>query len=522
MSGNPLKILFAIAEAYPFIKVGGLADVGASLPKALARLGHDVRLVLPGYSCVGAGRPTVSLEIPMGPETELAHVDHHGVHGGVSVYTVGNESYFDRGAAYGGYEDDDVAPFVLFSKAVVAFAARSEWKPDVIHCNDWHLGMVPQYVRYGPDRAALDRTRTVLTIHNLAYQGHFGPETEALAGLEDGEGSMLARGIAFADAVNTVSRSYLEEILTVEHGMGMDGLLCSRMGDLYGILNGVDYEEFAPETDPYIAARYDGSFVEGKRRNKAVLQKLSGLEPNPDAPLLGMVARLVDQKGVDLLCRSVDEMIALDAQVLIMGRGDEHYERALEEAASRHVGAVAYHATSEEALARQVYAGSDFFLAPSTFEPCGLGPLIALRYGSIPIARRTGGLAETIRDQTRHPESGLGFTFGRRSPRSLVKAVCRALEVYSRKSEWEALQGRAMGANFSWEDAAREYERLYARVHSPEAGGPPSPEPKVRRSPTWDPGGGRCPNGPCRWPSCTTPTSTLSPTATTTGRGSRR
>jgi starch synthase len=175
MSSKPLRILFAIAEAYPFIKVGGLADVGASLPKALARLGHDVRLVLPGYPCVGAGRPTVSLEIPMGPETELAHVDYHGVHGGVSIYTVGNESYFDREAAYGGYEDDDVAPFVLFSKAVVAFAARSEWKPDVIHCNDWHLGLVPQYVRYGPDRAALGRTRTVLTIHNLAYQGHFGP-----------------------------------------------------------------------------------------------------------------------------------------------------------------------------------------------------------------------------------------------------------------------------------------------------------------------------------------------------------
>src|SRR5215211_4705650 len=194
MSGKPLRILFAIAEAYPFIKVGGLADVGASLPKALARLGHDVRLVLPGYSCVGAGRPTVSLEIPMGQETELAHLDHHGVHGGVSVYTVGNESYFDREAAYGGYEDDDVA-----------------------------------------------------------YQGHFGPEAEALAGMEDGEGSMLARGIAFADAVNTVSRSYLEEILTVEHGMGMDGLLRSRTGALYGILNGVDYEEFAPATDPYIA-----------------------------------------------------------------------------------------------------------------------------------------------------------------------------------------------------------------------------------------------------------------------------
>jgi starch synthase len=464
MVRKPWKVLFAIAEAYPFIKVGGLADVGGSLPKALARLGHDVRLVLPRYSCVEPGKPVASFEAPMGPEMERVRIAHHGVHGGVDVYTVGSERYFDRETVYGGYEDDDIAPFVLLCKAVVEFAAFSGWKPDIIHCNDWHLGLIPRYARSDPYEGALAGTRTVLTIHNLAYQGRFGPETESLTGLEDGESGMLAWGIACADTVNTVSRSYREEILSVEHGMGMDGLLRSRMGDLYGILNGVDYEVFDPCTDPHITAHYDRIAIGGKRRNKAALQLRSGLDLNQDVPLLGMVARLVDQKGIDLLCGGMDEIVALGAQVVIMGQGDEYYERELEEAALRHAGAVAYHAVSGEEMARQLYAGSDLFLAPSTFEPCGLGPLIALRYGSIPVVRRTGGLTDTIRDHTHHPESGLGFTFTHRSPRSLVNAVKRALETYRRKGEWRALQKRAMAANFSWESAGREYELLYARA----------------------------------------------------------
>lgn len=466
MVRKPLKVLFAITEAYPFIKVGGLADVGASLPKALARLGHNVRLVLPGYSCMEAGKPVASFEVPMGPKMERVRIASGGVHRGVDVYTVESERYFDQEMVYGGYEDDDVAPFVLFCKAIVEFAAYLGWKPDIIHCNDWHLGLVPRYVRSDPYEGALDGTRTVLTIHNLAYQGRFGPETESLTGLEDGESSMLAWGIVCADKVNTVSRRYREEILSVEHGMGLDGLLRSRMDDLYGILNGVDYEEFDPGTDSHISAHYDWTSVGDKRANKAALQQKSGLEVDQDTPLLGMVARLVDQKGIDLLCGSIDEIVSLGAQVVIMGQGDEHYERALEEASLRHAGTVAYHAVSEEAMARQVYAGSDLFLAPSTFEPCGLGPLIALRYGSIPIVRRTGGLAETIPDYAQHPGSGLGFTFKHRSPRSLLKAVRLALKTYRHKKEWRALQERAMTADFSWDSAAREYELLYARALS--------------------------------------------------------
>lgn len=465
VTGERLKVLFVIAEAYPFIKVGGLADVGASLPKALARSGHDVRLILPGYSWAGDGETILSFAVPMGTATARAVFAHHGRHRGVDVYSVGGGGYFDREAVYGGYEDDDVAPFVFFSKAVAEFAARAGWRPDVVHCNDWHTGLVPQYLRRGRHAAGFDRTRTVFTIHNLAYQGHFGPETGALVGL-DGEVSMLARGIAFADAVNTVSRRYLEEILTVRHGMGMDGLLRAREGDVHGILNGVDYDNFDPRNDPRIAARYDESTLERKRICKAELQRESGLVVAPDIPLVGMVARLVDQKGVDLLCAAVDGIVALGAELVVMGRGDEHYERALGNAAARLPGAVAYHATPNEALARRVYAGSDLFLAPSAFEPCGLGPLISLRYGTVPVVRRTGGLAETIPDYDRQPSAGLGFNFARRSPRYLVKTVGRALQAYGRKAEWRALQRRIMAADFSWERAVREYERLYARALS--------------------------------------------------------
>jgi starch synthase len=443
MDRQSLRILFAIAEAYPFAKVGGLADVGGSLPRVLARLGHDVRLVLPGYPCVGTGQAVLTLAIPLGQATEETSLCYHGLHHGVGVYTVRNRRYFDREAIYS-YEDNDVAPFVLLSKAVVTFSAADGWVPDIIHCHDWHLGLAPEYARRGPHRAALDRTATILTIHNLAYQGHLGSDTEALIGLgSHGEGTLLARGITYADAVNTVSRRYLEEILTPEHGMGLDGLLRSRRRDLFGILNGVDYEEFDPRTDSRIPARYDASFLEAKSIDKLALQRLSGLAVDPGAPLLGMVARLVDQKGVDLVCAGLGDMVALGAQVVVAGRGDERYQRALRAAVTQHAGSVSYHSESDEGLARLVYAGSDFFLAPSAYEPCGLAPLIALRYGTIPIVRRTGGLAETIRDYSQNPESGFGFTFSRKHPRELVGAIREGLEVHRREDQWRALQRRA-------------------------------------------------------------------------------
>lgn len=465
-----MKILFAIAESYPLVKVGGLADVGGALPKMLARLGHDVRLVLPRYRALDGGHRVAAFRVPMGRKTEQVHVHHHSTRDGVKIYTLGNERYFRDDMVYGGYAHADTPPFILFSKAVIELASASladGWEPDVIHCNDWHTGLAPAYARGGPRRAKLEKTGIVLSIHNLAYQGHMEPEAKTIAGLagsaspEAARGNMFARGISSADIVNTVSQGYLEEILTPEHGMGLDGVLRSRRGSLYGVLNGVDYEEFGPGVDPHIAVSYDAAtLAEGKQANKLTLQRMSGLRENPEVPLLGMVARLVEQKGVDVLCEALHRLDSLGAQVVVAGRGERLYQLALAGATAEMPG-VGYIPDSREAVSRQVYAGSDLFLAPSDFEPCGLGALIALRYGAVPLVRQTGGLKETIRDYREDPESSLGFGYAGKGCEHLVDTAKEALEVYGGE-EWEALRRRAVSADFSWERSARLYEELYS------------------------------------------------------------
>lgn len=460
-----MKVLFAVAEAYPFAKVGGLADVGGALPKALARRGHEVRLVLPRYPALAAGKRVRSLRLPLGDRSARVDVRHGGSFGGVELYTVGNRTYFGREQIYG-YDDDHVR-FILFSKAVAAIAARFAWTPDVIHVHDWHTALVPQLLREGSFWKTLDGTATVLTLHNLAYQGPLDPEAEALLGLNGSfRGNLLSRGIAFADAVNTVSQTYLEEILTPANGMGLHGLLRSRRASVRGILNGVDYDEFDPASDPYLAAQYDASSFDGRRRNKLALQEQVGLPLDPEVPLLGLVCRLVDQKGLDLLCASLDELAEMGLQVVVVGDGEERYRAAVARAVLRYPAAIAHPADTGEGIARMVYAGSDLFLAPSIYEPCGLAPLIALRYGSIPVVRRTGGLAETIRDYTRDQRNGFGFTFVPKYPRDLVATVKIALAVYREPERWRRLQRRAMGADFSWGRSVREYERMYREAQA--------------------------------------------------------
>ena len=459
---RPLEILFAIAEAYPFAKVGGLGDVGGSLPTALARLGHRVTLLLPRYPGMERGKRVLTLDIAMGSITESVEVADHGFHKSVRVYTAGNSRHFRD--VYG-YVDHHVDPFVLFSKAIVSFAAASRRPPDVIHCNDWHCGGGPQFARLGPHRNDLRRTATVLTIHNLSYQGRFGARAEALIGFgKVGGSSLLARGIAFADGVNTVSPRYLEEILAPGRGMGLDRLLRSHTGPVHGILNGVDYDAFDPSTDRYIMRNYDAGSADDKRHNKAALQRDTGLAVHLDTPLFGMVARIVKQKGIDQLCASIDSLVARGAQLVIAGVGEQRYARALRAAAARHPCDVAYVESGSEAHARRVYSGSDLFLAPSLYEPCGLGPLIALRYGSIPLVRRTGGMADTISDYTEDPANGLGFTYVHDSPKALLGAVDAALNAFHDRHAWAALRRRAMTANFSWDRPSLEYEGFYRRA----------------------------------------------------------
>ncbi|MDI3213976.1 glycogen/starch synthase [Arthrobacter sp. AL12] len=452
------RVLFASAEAYPYVKVGGLADVSSALPKRLAQLGFDVRLVIPGYRGLG-GSPVLTFDVPLGPVAERVVVRRLTSLGGVEVFTLGLPGWFDREVPYS-YQDDDVMPFVLFSKAVTTLAALDPWRPHVIHGNDWHCGLVAQEARQGPYRRALARTGIVFTIHNIAYQGRVGAATEQLIGLPPA-GTLLERGITFADRVNTVSPRYMQEILTPAQGAGMDGLLRARGDTARGILNGIDYEEFDPWRDPWIHTRYDGSFVAGKAANKEVLQRVSNLQRAPNRPLFGMVARLVSQKGVGLLSSALDQIVARGAQVVVMGEGAPRYRRELQAAVRRLAGNVAYHPTTQEPLARQIYAGADLFLAPSVFEPCGLTPLIALRYGTIPVVRRTGGLADTVKDYTEDPAAGLGFVFVQRRVASMLSAVDSALAIYRRVPEWHRLQQRAMEADFSWRAPAREYIALY-------------------------------------------------------------
>lgn len=458
------RVLFASAEAYPFMKVGGLADVSSALPKKLSGLGFDVRLVIPAYRGLG-GSEVRTIDVPFGPVAQRVIVRRLPALGAVDVFALDAPGWFDRELPYS-YQDGDVMPFVLFSKAVTALAAQEDWRPDIIHCNDWHCGLVAQEARQGVHRQALERTGIVFTIHNIAYQGPVGAATDKLIGLPRG-GSLLERGISFADRINTVSPRYMEEILTPAQGAGLDGLLRARRDAARGILNGVDYDEFNPGLDPWIDTNYDGNFIAGKATNKKVLQRLSNLESAPDRPVFGMVARLVSQKGLGLLTSAMEQFAARGAQVVVLGEGAPRYRRQLQSATRRYPGSVSYHPTSSEALARQVYAGSDFFLAPSVFEPCGLTPLIALKYGTIPIVRRTGGLADTVTDYVEDPSRGLGFVFVQRRVASLLSAVDNARAVYSRIPEWHRLQQRAMEADFSWRAPAREYVALYEEaLHS--------------------------------------------------------
>jgi ADP-glucose type glycogen/starch synthase len=463
MSVRPptFRILYAAAEAYPFAKVGGLGDVAGALPKALARLGHEVTLVIPAYRHLRReGAHVDACDVSFTGRTERVDVYRLGELGAVQVFALGDEAAIGREQVYG-YEDDDWR-FLLFARAVVTFAAMQERRPHVLHGNDWHLGLLPQDVRHGAYASAYASSATVFTIHNLMYQGLLTERAAALLGPEDSfEGPFLARGIAFADKVNTVSDAYLREILTAKGGQGLHGLLRSRADDLCGILNGIDYQEFDPSHDPHLPARYDAASIERKAENKRALQRRSGLEDDPTRPVIGMVARLVDQKGLDLVCAGLDRFVELGAQVVVMGVGEDRYRQALRAGQERLPGAMAFHDTDDEALARLVYAGSDLFLAPSNFEPCGLTPLIALRYGSIPVVRRTGGLAETVHDYRRDPETGLGFTFVRKYASHLVQTVREALALYRQPEAWRALQRRAMAADFSWERSSRAYERLY-------------------------------------------------------------
>lgn len=473
-----MEVLFVASESAPFIKTGGLADVVGSLPSELRKLGVDARVVIPKYGdipevlregMIFKKRITVSLGW---------RFQHCGIeqleYKGITYYFLENEYYYNRSGIYG--FDDDAERFAFFCRAVLEALPFLDFKPRIIHCHDWHTGLVSVFLKahYGKEPFYQDM-RTLFTIHNLHYQGNFpvglleelldlGPEYFQMETLEFyGQGSYLKGGLVFSDLLNTVSKTYAEEIQTPYFGVKMDGLLRKRKDDLIGILNGIDYTRYDPMKDPDIFFPYRSSLLK-KQANKLKLQEALGLSRGEEIPMLAFVNRLVEQKGLDLIEHVLEEILDLGVQLVMLGTGEEKYERLFGEAASRCPERMAAVFKFDESLARQIYAASDMFLLPSRFEPCGTAQLIALRYGSIPIVRETGGLKDTIIPFDEGSKAGNGFCFSRYNAHDMLFIIKKALKLYKSKMIWMNLVNNAVKSNFSWKNSAQEYCALYRRL----------------------------------------------------------
>jgi len=464
------------SEAAPFAKTGGLADVVGALPAALKALGHEVAVLLPRYAAVdlkNARRVYDSLPIWLPPRRFDASI--YLIERETPFYFLDYPPLFDRPGLYGeggsDYPDNHIR-FAVLAQAALAFC-RHIWRPDILHAHDWQAGLVPAYLRtiYGNDPTFLG-IHSLFTIHNLGYHGLFPAEALAdigLAGTEDfrpqgleffGKVCFLKGGLNYADALNTVSPAYAREILTPEYGFGLDGVLRARSRVLSGILNGVDYRDWNPETDPWIAANYSSADLSGKRACKQDLLNAFGLPPEAiDAPLLGIVSRFTSQKGADLVADAADGLVNEGYYLAALGAGEPHYEQLFRAIAARHPSRIAVRIGFDNALAHKVEAGADMFLMPSRYEPCGLNQIYSLKYGTVPVVRATGGLDDTIEPET-------GFKFWNYSGAALVGALRAAREAFAGAEGWRAIMRAGMAKDFSWSVSAAEYARLYRRFES--------------------------------------------------------
>ena len=454
-----MRILFVGAEAAPIAKVGGMGDVIGALPKVLRQLGHDVRIFLPYY-----GFLQEKMDIPSEPiwsgfamfqdflvyETVLPDTD-------IPLYLFGHLAFSGRNI-YGG--EDEAWRFTLFANGAAEFA-WNYWKPQVIHCHDWHTGMIPVWMHQDPDIS------TVFTIHNLAYQG---PWREALEKMTwcpwymQGDNTMAA-AVQFANRVTTVSPTYARQIQTPIYGENLEGLLSYISGNLVGIVNGIDTEVYNPAKDVYLKQNFTPETIEKRLANKIALQEEVGLQVSRNAFVMGMVTRLVEQKGIDLVMQILDRFLTYtDAQLIILGTGDRYYETQLWEMTSRFRGRMSLHLLYSDALSRRIYGGADALLMPSRFEPCGISQLMAMRYGCIPMVRRTGGLVDTVSFHDPIQERGTGFSFDRYEPLDLFTCMIRTWESFRYKQDWQKLQQRAMTQDFSWYKSALEYLKIYKQI----------------------------------------------------------
>ena len=484
---KPLRILFLSSEVTPFAKTGGLADVAGSLPDALKRQGAEVSIGLPFYRVTREGAFSVQqllsgLQVPLGSATLTGNVLQTQTRAGVPVYLFEREDLFDRPNLYATSEGDyydNLERFVYFSRGALNFLKHLGSPVDVIHCHDWQTGLVPAYLKtiYRGD-PFFASTATLFTIHNIGYQGLFPQEKLAVCGLPAqayqmegleywGQVSLLKAGIVYADALTTVSPSYALEIQNPEFGLGMEGILQKRAKDLYGILNGVDYDLWSPDSDPEIPYPYDIHRMGEKARNKGALLHEVGLrESLQDRPLFGMISRLSAQKGCDLLVQVMDEMVGLGAGLVILGSGEEKYQTLLEKGTRKHPGAVSLRIGFDESLAHRIMAGADLLLIPSLYEPCGLTQMYALKYGTVPLVRATGGLHDTIVPFDPEAKKGNGFKFGPYQAEALMGTVKEAVRLYKDSATWQTLTRNGMGEDFSWDRSARRYLELYQAILS--------------------------------------------------------
>ena len=477
------KVLLAASEAVPYIKTGGLADVVGALPKYLDREEYDVRVILPKYACMDESflpqlRFVCHFYVNLNWRRQYVGI-FETEYRGIKFYFVDNEFYFAGSSPYHNIYED-VEKFAYFSKAVLGSLPFLDFAPDVIHCNDWQTGLIPVFLRtsFGDDPFYAG-IKTVFSIHNLQFQGRWRiQEVMDITGLPAGifnakgmesygEANYLKGGVVYADAVTTVSPTYARDITTVEGGEGLSGLMCAKRDRLFGILNGIDYEEYNPQTDPYIHANFTRKDAQvGKKRNKAALQKEFSLPVRDDVFVIGVVSRMTSQKGYDLIDYAMEELLnKLDIQVVVLGSGDSQYENSLRYFQNKYKEQVyAYIGYSEE-LAHKIYASVDVLLMPSQFEPCGLSQMIAMRYGTLPIVRETGGLKDTVEPYNEYEESGNGFSFTNFNAQDMMHVIEYAYEVYQEhKESWNQLQLRAMETNFSWNNSAKKYEELYEWV----------------------------------------------------------
>jgi starch synthase len=491
LSKRDLKILIVTPEAVPFAKTGGLADVTGSLPKALSGLGHQVKVILPKYKMVD--ETTFNLqevnvclpEIGLGEKKEKIRLkDYRLTDSGIEYFFIINDKYYERDELYKDkttgfdYADNDER-FILFARGSLEVLKALNWQPDIIHANDWQSALIPAYLKtlYAGD-SFFAGTATVFSVHNIAYQGNFPKDTFAKIGVAKelfyptspfefwGNVNFLKVGISYADVLSTVSERYAVEIqASSEFGYGLEGVLRTRNADLYGIVNGIDYEEWSPEEDELIPFHYSEEDLSGKKKNKkALLEKCRLPKTSKNVPLIGIVSRLADQKGFDILAEISDQLLSLDLQIVILGTGEEKYHKLFKQMAKRYPQKISVNLRFDNNLAHLIEAGSDLFLMPSRYEPCGLNQLYSLKYGTVPIVRETGGLADTIQDYNPQTKEGTGFVFKNYDSDELLEVVKRALQVYEDKEVWTKLMKDGMQKDFSWQASAKKYENLYQKA----------------------------------------------------------